>query len=295
MDSAQLQTFAAVIREGSFEAAARALRVTPSAVSQRIKALEHTAGQVLVRRAKPCQATAAGEPLVRLAGQLALLEREALDSARGLVGETGESWTRLPIVVNADSLATWFLPALAAVPSTARLLFDVHSDDEDYTAELLRSGTVMAAVTTQNVPVQGCRVQRLGTMRYLPVAAPGVRDLWFPDGGSAEEFAYAPMLLLNRKDQLQHRFLRTVTRRTLDPPIHYIPSADAFNRAIGLGLGWALMPEHLATAELAAGQVIRLSGRHLDVPLYWQHWRLESAALAALTAAVRDAARASLR
>ncbi|MEV0269342.1 LysR family transcriptional regulator ArgP [Hamadaea sp. NPDC050747] len=295
MDSAQLQTFAAVIREGSFEAAARALNITPSAVSQRIKALEQTAGQVLVRRAKPCLATAAGEPLLRLAGQVALLEREALDSARGGAGDGDESWTRLPIVVNADSLATWFLPALAAVPATARLLFDVHQDDEDYTAELLRSGTVMAAVTTQNVPVQGCRVQRLGTMRYLPVVAPGVRERWFPAGGTADEFAYAPMLLLNRKDQLQHRFLRTVTRRALDPPIHYVPSADAFNRAIGLGLGWALMPEHLATTEIAAKRVLRLPGRPLDVPLYWQHWRLESAALATLTTAVRDAAATALR
>ncbi|MCP2322106.1 LysR family transcriptional regulator (chromosome initiation inhibitor) [Hamadaea flava] len=296
LDSAQLQTFAAVIREGSFDAAARALNVTASAVSQRIKALEQTAGQVLVRRAKPCVATAAGEPLLRLAGQVALLEREALDAARGGVPEpAGETWTRLPIVVNADSLATWFLPALAAVPEAARLLFDVHQDDEDYTAELLRSGTVMAAVTTQNVPVQGCRVQRLGTMRYLPVVAPGVRERWFPGGGSAEEFAYAPMLLLNRKDQLQHRFLRTLTRRSLDPPIHYIPSADAFNRAIGLGLGWALMPEPLATAEITAGRVLRLPGRPVNVPLYWQHWKLESAALTTLTTAVRDAAATALR
>jgi LysR family transcriptional regulator, chromosome initiation inhibitor len=292
LDSAQLQTFAVVVREGSFDAAARVLNVTPSAVSQRIKALEQAAGQVLVRRAKPCQATAAGEPLLRLAGQVALLEGEALQSARGTVGR---AWTRLPIVVNADSLATWFLPALGAVPLSDGLLFDVHQDDEDYTAELLRSGTVMAAVTTQNVPVQGCRVQRLGTMRYLPVVAPGVHDRWFATGATADEFANAPMILLNRKDQLQHRFLRTVTRRQLDPPIHYIPSADAFNRAIVLGLGWALMPEHLALGELAAGRVRRLPGRHLDVPLYWQHWRLESAALAALTSAVRAAAASALR
>ncbi|MBV1853167.1 LysR family transcriptional regulator ArgP [Catellatospora tritici] len=292
MDSAQLETLAAVVREGSFDAAARTLNLTPSAVSQRIKALEQAAGQVLVRRAKPCQATEAGEPLLRLAGQLAVLEREALDIARG-GRDTG--WTRAAIVVNADSLATWFLPALAALPAELRLLFDVHSDDQEYTADLLRSGTVMAAVTSQHVPVQGCRVQRLGMMHYVAVAAPTTRAAWFADGVTAETLAAAPMLVLNRKDQLQHRFLRTVTRRPLEPPIHYIPAVTAFNEAIRLGLGWGMVPERFCADDLAAGRYEQLiPGRRVSVPLYWQHWRLESAVLAALTEAVRATAEAAL-
>ncbi|GAB3832139.1 LysR family transcriptional regulator ArgP [Dactylosporangium cerinum] len=288
LDAQQLQTLEAVVREGSFEAAARALRVTPSAVSQRVKALEQAAGQVLVRRAKPCQVTAAGEPLLRLAGQLALLEREALDTARGTADG---SWIRAAVVVNADSLATWFLSALAALPPANRLLFDVYQDDQDYTADLLRSGTVMAAVTSQHVPVQGCRTQRLGHMRYVAVAAPGVRRQWFPDGPTPEAFAVAPMIVLNRKDHLQHRFMRTVTRRHLDPPIHYIPSVEACNRAIQLGLGWAMASVKLVADDLAAGRYEELfPGRELRVPLYWQHWRIDSAVLSTLTAAVTSAA-----
>lgn len=292
LDSAQLDTFAAVVREGSFDAAARALNVTPSAVSQRIKALEQAVGQVLVRRAKPCQATEAGEPLLRLAGQLALLEREALDAAHGSRGAT---WTRAAIVVNADSLATWFMPALAALPPGLRLLFDVYQDDQDYTADLLRSGTVMAAVTSQHVPVQGCRVQRLGAMDYIAVAAPAFHDAWFAGGVTAEALAVAPTVLLNRKDQLQHRFMRTVTKRELDPPIHYIPAVTAFDEAIRLGLGWALVPARFAGPDLAAGRYRELiPGRRISVPLFWQHWRLESAVLTALTEAVRATAAAAL-
>lgn len=286
LDSSQLHTLAAVVREGSFEAAARALNVTPSAVSQRVKALEQAAGQVLVRRAKPCQVTEAGEPLLRLAGQLDLLEREALAH-----GPTGTSWTRAAIVVNADSLATWFPPALAALPVHLKLLFDVHQDDQDHTADLLRAGTVMAAVTSQHVPVQGCRVQRLGSMRYLAVASPAMRDAWFPHGATPDALAGAPMVLLNRKDRLQHRFMGTLTRRRLDPPIHYIPSSDAFNRAIQLGLGWGMVPEQLVDPE----RYVRLvPGKHLAVPLFWQHWRLDSVGLTALTEAVRTTARATL-
>jgi LysR family transcriptional regulator, chromosome initiation inhibitor len=282
VDAVQLATFQAVVEEGTFEAAARALHVTPSAVSQRIKALEQAVGQVLVRRTKPCTPTSAGEALVRFAGQVALLEQEALDAARGAPASGGR--TRISVVVNADSLHTWFMPALADLPT---LTFDLHQDDQDYTAELLRAGTAMAAVTAQHVAVQGCRVERLGAMRYLAVAAP---SLGFAD------FATAPMILLNRKDQLQHRFLASLTRRRLDPPIHYVPAAAAFIEGIRSGLGWALMPEQIARDDIEAGRVVDLTpGRYLDVPLYWQYWRMESTALTLLTDAVRKQAASALR
>jgi LysR family transcriptional regulator (chromosome initiation inhibitor) len=281
MDQVQLATFQAVIHEGSFEAAARTLHVTPSAISQRIKALEQSVGQVLVRRTKPCEPTEAGRSLVRLAGQVALLEREALEALAGGVR------TRISVVVNADSLHTWFLPALAQVPAGLGVSYELHQDDQDHTADLLRAGTAMAAVTAAHVAVQGCRVERLGAMRYLAMAAPA---LGFSD------FATTPMIVLNRKDRLQHRFLASLTRRRLDPPIHYVPAAAAFIDAIRLGLGWGLMPEQIARDDIAAGRGVDVApGRHLDVPLYWQCWRMESTVLTALTGAVRSAARSALR
>ncbi|MEV4277301.1 LysR family transcriptional regulator ArgP [Actinoplanes xinjiangensis] len=270
MDQVQLATFQAVVEQGSFEAAARALHVTPSAVSQRIKALEQTVGQVLVRRARPCTATTAGQALLRFANQVALLEREVL----------GADATRLSVVVNADSLDSWFPPVLMAVPG---VLFELHTDDQDHTADLLRSGTVMAAVTADHVPVQGCRVERLGVMRYLAVAAP---DLDITDLNTT------PLLAFNRKDRIQHRFL---TAR-YDPPVHYIPATASFNRALRGGLGWGMLYEHEAAADLAAGRLVEIRpGRHLDIPLYWQYWRLSSTALETLTAAVRTAAAQALR
>jgi LysR family transcriptional regulator (chromosome initiation inhibitor) len=291
LDPVQLATFQAVIEHGSFDAAARVLHVTPSAVSQRIKALEQVVGQVLVRRARPCAPTAAGRPLVRLGGQVALLEHEALDAARGAL--SGRARTRVAVVVNADSLAGWFLPALTALPD---VVFDLHTDDEGHTAQLLRAGTVMAAVTTERVAVQGCRVHRLGAMRYLAVAAPAIHTAWFAGLDPAAAFATAPMICFNRKDTLQHRFARTITRRDVDPPTHFVPASASFTEAIRLGLGWGLVPEGAARTDISAGRLVELAGdHHLDVPLYWQYWRLESTALTALTAAVRTAAATALR
>ncbi|MGW4941679.1 LysR family transcriptional regulator ArgP [Actinoplanes sp. NPDC004185] len=284
MDAVQLATFQAVIEGGSFEAAARTLHVTPSAVSQRIKALEQAVGQVLVRRARPCEATEAGQALVRLAGQIALLEREALAAARG--GPGGDGRTRISVVVNADSLHTWFLPALAALPAEPALSFEVHQDDQDHTEELLRAGTAMAAVTAQHVAVQGCRVEKLGAMRYLAVAAPG----------RFTSFATTPMLVFNRKDRLQHRFLEALGHGDLEPPITYIPATNAFVEAIRLGLGWGMVPEQTAREDIAAGRGVDLApGRHLDIPLYWQYWRMESTVLTALTTAVKAVAAGALR
>jgi LysR family transcriptional regulator, chromosome initiation inhibitor len=268
VDAVQLATFQAVVETGSFEAAARQLHVTPSAVSQRVKALESSVGQVLVRRAKPCVATTAGEALVRFAGQVALLEREALDQAR--------DGTRVSIVVNADSLHTWFLPALARVPGPR---YELHTDDQDYTADLLRSGTAMAAVTAQHVAVQGCRLEKLGAMRYLPVGA----------GKFAADLPNAPVIVYNRKDRLQHRFLAARTHRPVDPPVHYVPAASAFVDAIRLGLGWGMVPEQLALPDIEAGRYVRLDDGHLDVPLFWQYWKIESTVLGELTGAVKDA------
>src|SRR4051795_12695353 len=174
LDLAQLRALDATIRAGTLEAAARALHVTPSAISQRLKALETATGRVLLVRTKPVQVTESGRSVLRLARQVALL---AADAAREL---TGTERLALPIAVNADSMATWVLPALA--PLAGEFAFDLHRADQEHTSALLRAGTVMAAITTEAEPVPGCTATRLGAMRYRPVAAPAFARRWFPDG-----------------------------------------------------------------------------------------------------------------
>ncbi|STZ60292.1 chromosome replication initiation inhibitor protein [Mycolicibacterium tokaiense] len=132
----QLAALAAVIEFGSFDTAADHLHVTPSAVSQRIKALEQRVGQVLVVREKPCRATAAGVPLLRLAAQTALLEAEALAETAGGAAHR----TRVAIAVNADSMSTWFTAVLTGLPD---VLLDIRIEDQDHSARLLREGEVM--------------------------------------------------------------------------------------------------------------------------------------------------------
>src|SRR5918997_1532137 len=109
LDLAQLRALRAAVDTGTLEGAARALHVTPSAVSQRLKALEQATGRVLLVRSRPVQVTDPGRAVLRLARQLDLL---AADAARELSPDAGAQVV-LPVAVNADSLSTWLLPALA--------------------------------------------------------------------------------------------------------------------------------------------------------------------------------------
>ncbi len=280
----QLAALAAVIEFGSFDTAAERLHVTPSAVSQRIKALEQRVGQVLVVREKPCRPTAAGVPLLRLAAQTAMLESEALAETSG--GRPGEL-TRIAIAVNADSMSTWFTNVFGQL---ADVLFDIRIEDQDHSARLLREGAVMGAVTTERTPVPGCRVQSLGVMRYVPVAAAAYIDRYFPDGFIADSVAMAPSLAWNRDDGLQDMLVRKAFRRVISSPVHYVPTAEGFGAGVRAGLGWGMYPEQLAAAQLADGSFGRISSAYLDVPLFWQCWKLDSPMVKKITEAVRSAA-----
>ena len=285
VDLSQLRALAAVVDEGSFDAAAAALHLTPSAVSQRIKALEQSAGRVLVRRTKPTEATEAGHAYLRLARQVEALVQDV----RIEVDPAEQRPPTIPLAVNGDSLATWVLPALATLSGTA--YFDVRREDEGRTAELLRSGAVMAAITSDAAPVQGCRSTRLGTMRYRPMASPEFVAQWFPDGVDAATLALAPVVVFDRSDDLQDAYLRQRSRRRLTPPRHHIPASSQFADAIARGLGWGMLPEEQSEQREAAGRLVKLDpDRHVDVTLYWQQWTLQTPALEVTARAIREAA-----
>ncbi|KAB7772248.1 LysR family transcriptional regulator ArgP [Xanthomonas maliensis] len=291
----QLAAFTAVLEEGSFDAAADRLNVTPSAISQRIKALEDRLGQVLIVRQSPCQPTPAGERLLRHARPMQMLEADALaDLAPDKRAQM--PMRSIALAVNDDSLQTWLLEALATLHDRHRLLFDLRVDDQDHTLELLRSGAALAAVTSVRTPLQGCNVHALGVMRYHAIASPDFVRRYFSQGVNASSLAQAPMLVFNRKDRLQARFVRRITRATLTPPIHYVPTSTGFVEAAIRSLGWCLAPESMVAPALERAALVTLDPtRWLDVPLYWQYAAVRSPTLLAMTQVLRETASRSLR
>ena len=286
-----LRTFAIIVEEGSFEGAARRLHVTPSAVSQRVKAMEQRTGSVLLRRTRPVTATTAGESVLRAARQI---ERIVDDVAEEL--ERGPAGGALiPIVVNADTLATWFVPAIARAARETGARFEVLRADETVSTDRLRSGEVMAALTATREAVPGCTSTRLGVDRYRAVASPAFVAEHFPDGLTRGAVERAPLVEFDRQDIFQQRFLRRISRAGIEPPRHFIPSSAEFARAIELGMGWGMVPELQCAPGLDAGSLVELApGSPIELPLYWQRWNLRSPALDRLSAIVAEEAATAL-
>ena len=291
LDYALLDALAAVVAHGSFGRAARALNVTPSAVSQRVKLLEERVGSVLVTRGQPCVATASGALLCRHTERVQLLESELggqLPAVRTLGDSLANGWPTLRVAVNDDSVGTWFIDAVAPFCSERQMLLDILIDDQDHTAQRIRDGSVQGAVTTLAEPVQGCRSTRLGRMRYRSVCSPAFFERYFAKGVKRETLQHTPCVDFNRKDELQQRFIRRITRSEIDPPRHWIPHVEGFVRACVNGMGWGVCPERMISRYLQDRTLVEmLPGRPLDMELYWQSWRLSIGWLDDFSAALR--------
>lgn len=286
-DLAQLRAYAATIEHGSLEAAAGALHVTPSAISQRLKALERSVGAVLLQRSRPVRPTEPGEGVLRLARQV-----EALTRDTELSLGAGDLRPVVRLAVNADSLSTWVLPALA--PLSAELSLELIREGEDHTAELLRDGSAMAAITTERTPVQGCTVERLGAMRYQPMATPTFAARWFPEGITPAALSVAPLVVFDVKDRMQHRLLRRHGVST-EPPIHLVPASTQYVDAVRLGFGWGMVPDLQRVGWTSEDGVVLSDADADDVELFWQQWSLRTPSLEQVAAAIRAASNQILR
>ena len=292
VDYPALTALTHVLRSGSFEAAAHALHVTPSAISQRIKALEDRMGTPLVLRGSPCTGTETGRRLARHMEDVGLLEAQL---SRDLGQNARVTQRPLRITVNADSLATWFCAAMAqALAVQDGLLFQLEIDDQDHSAEALKRGDVSGAVSARATAVAGCDIHPLGALRYEAVASPGFVARYLPDGITAAALSHAPSLIYNEKDRLQDIWATRMTGQRLSLPAHRIPSTHGFVDAALLGLGWGLNPVGLLAPHLVSGALLRLSPEPVDIALFWHVSRLNARVLAPVTQAIVGTAKSQL-
>ncbi|WP_088284280.1 LysR family transcriptional regulator ArgP [Ideonella sp. A 288] len=305
-DPAALECLAALADAGSFDRAAQQLSITQSAVSQRLRALETSLGRLLVVRSRPLRLTEPGKVLLRYARQMQALRA---DISREL-GTARAQDERLPIAVNADSLATWVLPALDPVVRAGQrdgFGLELVVDDQDFTHDWLREGAVLGCVSTVAEPLRGCHVSALGTMRYIAVASPAFVEREMPRGLNRANFAKLPWLVFNRKDDMHATWVAQafgIAEPRLTP--RSVPSTEAHARAAVLGWGIGVMPEQMAEHWLDAGELVALHPEvWVDVRLHWHQWKLHAedmpeptlraGALDRIGQALADGARQSLR
>jgi len=291
IDARRSAAFVAAVDTGSLDAAAALLHITPSAVSQRITALEQDMGTPLLVRTRPCRPTAPGTRLLQFLRRQALMEAEFLSELDNDAGPV-----RVALAVNNDTLATWLLPVLAPVLIAEQLLVEFVLDNQGHTFALLEQGQALACISGESEPMRGCTVTPLGQMRYRMVAAPAFARRWFPNGIDRESARRAPVMVFDRKDTLQTAFLLQHFGLPEGAyPFHYVPASDPYVQAIRLGLGYGMLPQEQCAALLDSGELVDLTPQlHVDVPLYWHAWRIQPPRIERMGAALVKAARAVL-
>lgn len=294
LDPKQTDAFQAVAELGSFERAAVQLSVTPSAVSQRVRALEIALGASLILRTRPCRATQMGQRLLQYLRRAHLLQVELQGDLLDL--ESGP--LTMSVALNSDSLGTWFFPALAGLLVKDQILLDLIVEDQDHTYALLKTGMVTGCVSTVAQAMHGCSAERLGTMRYRLMASTSFRQRWFPEGLTRDAARLAPVVAYTRKDTLQSSFLLSHLGLPEGAfPCHYVPGIEAHFTAVRYGMGYAMVPEWLLScaADEHDALVDLAPNRPTDVDLYWHAWKLQSPRMERLSRQVIEAARAKLR
>lgn len=292
LDPRQAEAVLAVIQHGSFEQAAKLLSLTPSAVSQRVRALETSLGSPLVVRGRPCRPTPAGRRLLQYLRRVQSLEEDlradfAAEHARPL---------SIAVAVNADTLGSWLMPALAPFLIREQILLDVTVDDQDHTYSLLETGLALGCVSTSAQAMRGCVAEPLGSMRYRCMASPEFRERWFAKGMTRTALRQAPVVVFNRKDRLQADFLQGHYGLTEGSyPCHYIPAPESFMQAIMLGLGWGMLPEVQMGRLWKSGALVDLApNRPADVALFWHAWKVQTPRMERLSRVLVQEARAVL-
>lgn len=278
LDYKLIEALAMVVQEGGFEKAAGRLHITQSAVSQRIKQLEDQVGQVLLSRTSPPRATRAGQRVIKHCLQVRRLEDDLLDALPPAEGRTP---VVLAIGINDDSLATWFVEAVAGFLRQTQVFLDLRPDDQEQTHRMLKRGEVIGCISAKPKPMQGCRVDYLGRMDYRMLATPGFLANWFPQGLTAAAVLQAPLLVYNRKDELHLRFFERAGLNLIPQlNVHYIPSSEKFVDFIAADLAYGMLPDQQSLPLLETGQLRELlPGCTIEVGLYWHCWNLKSALL----------------
>lgn len=293
LDTTALASFATIVDEGGFEAAAQRLSITQSAISHRLRTLESAIGQPLLVRSRPLVLTETGKLLLRYARQLNALQ---IDLTRDLSSKDQSLDERISIAVNADSLATWIPRALDSVVQRG-IRLEILVDDQDFTHEWLKQGQALGCVSTVPNALQGCIATRLGSMRYCAAMSPRLFEQLqsqslvekiptdeesLPQGKlKRQALDSVPWLVFNRKDDMQGQWaakaLGLKRVRLLET---FVPSTEASVRAMIMGWGIGVAPQLLLEPLIKKGQLIAVNPQiWIDVELYWHRWILSSTTL----------------
>lgn len=273
MDYRGIEALYTVQELQSFEAAAKKMHITQSAVSQRIKGLESYYGEPVLIRTLPYRPTKLGEYLIGHYKRLCLLENSLEQQIRPTAGIPSIS-----IALNRDSLETWVLDLLQHQSIFGKILLEIIADDQELTIEYLKKGLVSACLSTSHKAVLGGNIAFLGEMEYLLVASPEFKRRYFTAKDYKKCLIDAPAIKFDKNDMLHERYLKKFFGLNgEDLHFHIVPSVRGFKQYALLGYGYGLIPKIDIHEELKSKALVHLfKDKIWKIPLYWHYWDIES-------------------
>lgn len=282
IDYKLLKALCAVIKEQSFEGASKKLCISQSAVSQRIKLLEESFASPVLIRSTPIKPTILGSKLLNHYGQINQLELSLFDE---LSTEDKNKPISIAIALNADSLASWFIPAISPLLQKYNIEVDFYISNEYHTQNLLKKGEVYSALSSQPLGIANSKVTHIGDMKYKLCATPKFISKYFKNGLNKESLRNAPGVDFDQLDNMHEDYIEkhfNVSKG--EYPCHRVRSSEAVVNMILNDLAFALLPHTQADKYLTNGELIELTpNKQLTLPLYWHSWLLEKGVQKSLT------------
>ncbi|ADZ89413.1 ArgP/LysG family DNA-binding transcriptional regulator [Marinomonas mediterranea] len=252
---------------GSFERAANALGITQSAMSQRISTLEQRVGKLLVKRERPITLTDAGLEIVKHVTKVKLLENELIS-----VYNPDSSRPTLKIVMNADSLSTWWHDATAPFLRQHDVAIEINTEDQSQGLAHLQEGSVVACICSTEKPLSGTRCHYIGNMEYRFYCSPSFYQTYFSNGVTQDALNRAPAVIYGVKDKIHEEGFMKMGFE-LSSPRYLCPSSIGMVKQVASGSAYGALPTY--QAEENASELIDVFADQpsIEIPLYWHYWR----------------------
>jgi DNA-binding transcriptional LysR family regulator len=289
-----LEALVAVVREGGFSKAAKALYRTQPAVSQTIRRLEDEIGQPLFdRSSRRGILTDAGRVLFEHAERLINFKQQALEA----VADVRHLRSGQLVIETNELTCLYLLPLLhefrrkhPAIRVSVRrgLASRIPADVRDYAADL-------GVITYQ--PDEAALASVVVYRDQLAFVVPPAHRFARRRRVTIKELGRESFVAHHVSSPYRARVVETFRKRrvTLQMPVE-MPTIDAIKKFVAAGHGVALLPAIAVESELARGELIRLEVRELSferpVRIVWRRsGALSHAAAAFLGVAEAHAAK----
>ena len=252
--NANLEAFMAVAKHKSVHAAARAIHLSQTAMTQRIHSLEHKLETTLFIRARQgMQLTAEGEKLLRYCHTVADFSSETLQQ---MMSAGIDSIQRITITGPSSIMASRIIPGgMQIMKNFPKLFITFNVDDTDTSIELLRSGLSHFSILKPEQVSQDMVSKPLAAEEYLLICCKKWRHRKLQDILNHER-----IIDFNAADQTTLNYLKQFNLfQYAKADRLFVNRTDSLTQMLVEGYGYGVLTKEFSQPYLKNGSLIKLN------------------------------------